>query len=114
MAKKTVTTEDSIEMQARALQEMSLTQGWGIMVKMMQKNIDFLAECIISKEQHGEKLDDLQVDRLRDKHSFLKELMNMPHKFAEKLLQKAPDEEEFDPYYKEAKDLINDRKRKKK
>ncbi|EKE25617.1 MAG: hypothetical protein ACD_5C00095G0001 [uncultured bacterium] len=96
--------------QSLALQAMIHTEGWALMRQNMEKNIEYLEECILDKAQDGTPLNDLQVDRLRDKRGFLRELLNMPDKYADKLEMGGKAAENFDPYFSDAKDLIRSRK----
>jgi len=96
--------------QSLALQAMQATEGWAIMQQNMLDNIEYLEECILEKKQDNVTLDDLEVDRLRDKRGFLKELVNMPAKFAEKLETGTATKENYDPYFADAKELIKSRK----
>lgn len=96
--------------QAMALQAMSSSEGWAIMQKNILDNIEYLEECILEKEQNNIPLNDLEVDRLRDKRGFLKELINLPQKFAEKLESGSKTTENFDPYFSDVKELIKSRK----
>jgi hypothetical protein len=96
--------------QALALQAMEATEGWAIMKKNTLDNIEYLEECILEKKQDGMPLNDLAVDRLRDKRGFLKELVNLPEKFAKKLETGKASTEDFDPYFSDVKELIKNRK----
>lgn len=102
----------SMQAQVFALTALQATEGWAIMLKSMLENIEYLEECILSKMQEGQELNDLEIDRLRDKRGFLKDLIDMPAKYAKKLEEGSATPENFDPYYKNVKDLISDRKRK--
>ena len=101
---------DGIINQALALQSMQATEGWAIVQKNILDNIAYLEECILEKEQDGMPLNDLAVDRLRDKRGFLKELVNLPEKFASKLENRTANTESFDPYFSDVKELIKSRK----
>ena len=96
--------------QALALQAMEATEGWAIIQKNILDNIAYLEECILEKEQDGIPLNDLAVDRLRDKRGFLKELISLPEKFAKKLETGKSNTENFDPYFSDVKELIKSRK----
>ena len=100
-----------ISNQAVALQNMTATEGWALMQANMQLNIELLEECILEKMQDEVPLTELAVDRLRDKRGFLKELLNMPAKYAAKLEGNNQETENFDPYFTDVKDLINSRKK---
>ncbi len=97
--------------QSLSLQAMQATEGWAVMLQNLLLNIEYLEECILEKKQDDMPLNDLEIDRLRDKRGFLKELVEMPQKYAEKLADGTAKPENFDPYYNDVKELIRERKK---
>jgi hypothetical protein len=94
------------------LQALMLSDGWQIVRKVTNENIRVLEEQILEKRDGKVELTEEQVDRLRDKRGFLKDLAEFPERFISILQQKAVKPEEYDPYYSDAKELINERRKK--
>ncbi|MFH1559019.1 MAG: hypothetical protein ABIC19_00660 [Patescibacteria group bacterium] len=107
--KETVSPEDQIVY----LEDLQSSHGWQIITRICEGNIEYLDKMIIKKKdsETGEELTDKEVDRLRDKRGYLVELMETPKNFIEKLTQSNIPPEEFDPYYKDAKDIVEARKK---
>ena len=102
------------ELMILTLQAGMASELWGIIMQIAQANVSTLEAQIISKvvnEQSKTEFSDLEIDRLRDKRGYLIELMKTPEKLIGKLQHSEITIEEFDPYYKTAKDVIADRRK---
>jgi len=97
-----------------ALQSMAATEGWAIIVRICDSNIDYLERAIISKcdPQTKRVLSDFEVDQLRAKHDYLVELRDTPANYAKQLSMESIAPENFDPYFKTAEDIIEERRMK--
>jgi len=83
-----------------ALESLKQNSGWIFLTQILTVNKDVLAEQIINKEQDGKVLTDAEVDILRQKHSYLKELLEKPDIYLRKLRIEPEEREDLDPYYK--------------
>lgn len=95
-----------------ALQALVATEGWAVIVRVCQGNIEHLEKAIIDKRDPETKavLSEVEVDLLRAKRDYLVELRDTPANFSKKLQSEAVTPEEFDPYYKTAEDVIRERR----
>ncbi len=95
-----------------ALKALIAQPGWAIITRICKGNIKYLASQIIEKRdgETGRILTEDEVDRLRDKRGYLKELKDTPEKYIERLESGYVEPEQYDPYYNDPKDIINDRK----
>ena len=82
------------------LKDLQIHEGWRFMIEAFQKNIDFLSEQILEKEDalSGKELTEEEVDELRMKRSYLKELLEKPSYFINKLEENPNQGENLDPY----------------
>lgn len=96
-----------------ALQAMAATEGWAIIVRICESNIEYLEKAIISKCDPQTKtiLSDSEVDNLRAKHDYLVELKNTPENYRKALTKIDIAPENFDPYFQTAEDVIEARKK---
>ncbi len=85
--------------------------GWAVVMKICEGNIEDLNQMIIEKMEGKEILTEAEVDRLRDKRGYLKELMETPQNYIEHLSENTTKPEDFDPYFKSAKELIASRRK---
>lgn len=118
MAKKTKELVERNPLEIIAdLQILISTAGWQIIREVMQGNVATLNEMILNKTIDGKpestEISDQDVDQLRYKRGFMIDLMNTPENYIEKLQDKGIEPEEFDPYFKDAKEIIADRRSKK-
>lgn len=81
-----------------ALESLKGNAGWQFLTQVIQGNIDYLAERIITKMDGEVKLEEKDIDLLRDKHAYLKELLEKPDMFIKKLKSNPEVEENLDPY----------------
>lgn len=97
---------------AMDLETLQATPGWAVILRICEGNIEALDQMIIEKKDGAEILTELEVDRLRDKRGYLKELMETPAAYIEKITQENVVPEDFDPYWKDAETMIAARKKK--
>jgi hypothetical protein len=102
-------TSEAMVMQLQALM---LSDGWRIVRRVTDENIRLIEEQILEKRIGNTILTDEDVDRLRDKRGFLKDLAEFPERFIGRLQKKTVKPEEYDPYYHDAKELIKERRKK--
>ena len=91
--------------QEAALRQLGGSPGWLLLVETMGANLAVLANAIITKEQDGKALTDAEVDKLRDKHGYLTELMAMPDKLIGHLKKTVGDADDFDPFFKDVRQM---------
>lgn len=96
------------------LQVMQATAGWAIMVQIIDKQLLILNDMIINKTHNGREdgtaITDADVDELRHKRGYLIDLRDTPQRYIETLQSTDIQPEEFDPYFKDAKEIIASRK----
>lgn len=91
------------------------TEGWRIVLEIIKGNVKVLDNMILEKNNvDGTELSDEDIDKLRYKRSYLLELKNTPENYIEKLKKEDLKPREYDPYFKTAKEIIADRKKRKK
>lgn len=73
-------SRETLENYALYLKEMTYSPGWKLMVQVLEGNLQVLERQIISKRQvlTNTPLSDADVDKLRDQHEILSELINKP------------------------------------
>jgi len=85
-----------------ALENLKASGGWQFLTQVFEKNIEYIGNQIITKlGDDGKPITEDQVDRLRDRYSYLKELLAKPDHFL-KILRadtKKESRDEHDPYY---------------
>jgi hypothetical protein len=88
-----------------ALQSLIGNPGWVVFRQILEKNVSIIEKQIITKVGIGEdgktvRLDDKQVDELRDKYEIFIEVMNKPENLIKVLIPKEQRraEENHDPY----------------
>lgn len=86
-----------------ALENLKASGGWQFLTQVFEKNIEYIGNQIITKlGDDGKPITEDQVDRLRDRYSYLKELLAKPDHFLKQL--KADNnitvKEDNDPYEK--------------
>lgn len=84
-----------------AMEQLKITQGWSILMRAMAGNLKSLEIQILDKtDDKGKSLDDLEVDRLRDKRGYLVELQKFPERIIEESKRSEFVIEDLDPYAK--------------
>ncbi len=95
-------SRETLESYAFYLNEMVHSAGWKLMVQVLEGNLQVLERQIITKKQvlTDNPLSDAEVDKLRDQHEILSELINKPHELIELYGKKeAPvPSPSYDPY----------------
>lgn len=88
--------EEELKQSALEILEMSKTQGWKRVEKLLTDNIAFIDD-ILRGNSPDNKISDLNdLKRFQDQREHLQSLLNLPAKFAEYL--KEPEQENHDPY----------------
>lgn len=86
-----------------ALENLKASGGWQFLTQVFEENIKFIGNQIICKtNSDGKTLEEIEVDRLRDRYSYLKELLAKPDFFLKKLKanENITIQEDNDPYQK--------------
>ena len=82
-----------------ALESLKHNAGWQFLVQIFEENLKHIGNQIISKVGGDKTLTDGEVDSLRDKYSYLKEIVDKPDFFLKKLRKEDPTENtNLDPY----------------
>lgn len=84
-----------------AIESLKTNHGWQFMTQVFEANIKDLAEQILLKQDKlGKTLTDQEVDTLRDKYCYLKEIMETPEKYLKELTRTDGVLPDLDPYNK--------------
>lgn len=86
-----------------ALQSLQQDRGWLLLKQIFEGNIALLEAAILRKlspDDGKSTLSEDECDRLRDRLSYLEELLNKPQEIIKSFNQKSPDIPEYDPYEK--------------
>ena len=82
-----------------ALEGLKVNEGWQFLVQTMTKNVEWLERRIIDKtDEQGEELEDADVEKYRLRHKYLKELLDKPDYFIQKLSTTEEKNPNLDPY----------------
>lgn len=82
-----------------ALESLKSNSGWQFLTQIFEENLKYLSNQIIEKiDGDGKPLTDSEVDIIRYKYGYLKELLNKPDEFLEKLTRTETEQEDLDPY----------------
>lgn len=105
----------------KLLEDLQKHEGWMLVVKNIEDNIELLGDCIIDKvdDVTGDSLNEAGVDQLRMKRSLLSELKDTPANMIAEMSKKSeeePDssETENDPFYQSIDQIDEDLKKIKK
>ena len=95
-------SRETLESYAFYLKEMVNSAGWKLMCQVLEGNLALLERQIVRKKEvlTDRELSDAEVDKLRDQHEILEELVNKPHELIAKY-DKKPEPSiitEYDPY----------------
>lgn len=88
-------TEQDINNGIAAFEILITTEGWLLVEKIVNANIEVLKQNIINGVGE-EKIED--VNRLRDRLKAYQDIIKTPHKMITQLKQEDEKEEVFDPY----------------
>ncbi len=82
------------------LKNLSESNGWKIMVQVLEANIAYIDEQIISKQEpeSGKLLTEDEVDHLRKVRKLQQEVINKPEELQRLLQREEPAEDTLDPY----------------
>lgn len=96
-----------------ALASLQASQGWAIVVKVINDNIAYLEKAILEKIDPLSKapLSDAEVEILRTKRSLNIDLRETPQNYAKVVRDTGEVPEEYDPYFKTNSDIIKAGKR---
>ena len=83
-----------------AFQNLETTAGWMLLRQIFDGNMAVLQEAILKKvdPNTSASINEAECDRLRDRYSYLEELVNTPQKYIQKFGQVQPEMPEYDPY----------------
>lgn len=81
-----------------ALESLKQNVGWIFITQVLEANKEILGNQIIAKEQDGKVLSDSEVDILRYKYSYLKELLEKPDFYLKQLRVEPTQPDSLDPY----------------
>lgn len=114
MAKKKVTKKKKISNNApvneqekviMVLQELQQHAGWAVIVNNFKANIAYLEDVILDKvDMEGNEIDEIMVDKFRDKREIMKDLIKTPETFIAQLRQSPieNDGDDLDPFHTNA------------
>jgi len=96
-----------------ALTSLEASEGWAIVVKILNDNISYLEKAIIDKidPDTKEPLTNEEVEVLRVKRSLNIDLRETPKNYAKVVNDTGQVPEEFDPYFKTNDEIIKARMR---
>lgn len=85
-----------------ALASLEASQGWAIIVGIINDNITYLDRCILEKIDPltKEPFTDAEVDILRTKRSLNIDLKETPSNYSKVVLNVGAEPENYDPYFK--------------
>lgn len=82
-----------------ALEALKLSAGWVFIEQILQKNIDFLGQCLIKgTNEKGEKCSDTVLEEVRWKYGYMTELLNKPNEYIDKFAPFDRQSTNLDPY----------------
>ena len=83
-----------------ALESLKHNEGWQFLTQIFQKNIKYIEQCIITKQDGEKDLLERDIDLLRMKHSYLTEILKKPAYYLKELTRTETVEDDLDPYEK--------------
>lgn len=86
-----------------ALKSLQADRGWLLLKQMFEGNIAVLEQAImlkVSPDDGKTPLSEADCDRLRDRRSYLVELLDKPNTIIQGFRQPEPESPEYDPYHK--------------
>lgn len=85
-----------------ALTALQQDKGWHLLKQIFEGNIAVLEGSILKKvdPDSGAPLSEEECDRLRDRLSYLVELLEKPQAIIRQFSQTSPQEPDYDPYHK--------------
>ena len=96
-----------------ALASLVASQGWAIVVKILNDNIAYLEKAILDQVDPitKEPLTDAEADKLRTKRDLNTEVRDTPQNYSKVVKDTGEVPEDFDPYYKTKKEIDKDQQR---
>jgi len=98
-----------------ALTALQASEGWAIILKVLNENIAYLEKAILEKKDpaSGEGLDDKEIDDARYKRSLNIDLRDTPQNYIRIVRDSGQEPENYDPYPRTKKEVeeMNDRAR---
>lgn len=95
-------SRETLESYTFYLKEMVNSAGWKLMVQVLEGNLALLEKQIVRKKEvlTNRELTEQEVDKLRDQHEILEELMKKPHELIEKyaVAEDPTPSPSYDPY----------------
>ncbi len=88
-----------------ALEDLRHHPGWKILTQLWDQNVADLEQSIIYKMQGEVALSDIEVDRLRDKLGYLRNVIETPNKYVIMLRRSDTPPKNFDPYAVDVKEI---------
>jgi hypothetical protein len=103
----------AVETIIMAMASLQASQGWAIIVGILEDNIAYLDKCIIDKVDPLTQisLSDSDVELLRVKRLLNIEVKDTPKNYTEAIEAENAEPEEFDPYFKTNKHITDYNKR---
>jgi hypothetical protein len=92
-------SQETLSSYAFYLKEMTHSAGWKLMVQVLEGNLAVLERQIVRKKEilTNRPLTEVEVDRLRDQHEILSELINKPKELIDQY--SVPTEQAGSPSY---------------
>jgi hypothetical protein len=95
-------SRETLESYTHYLKEMVNSAGWKLMCQVLEGNLALLEKQIIRKKEvlTNRALSDEEVDKLRDQHEILEELINKPQELIKKygVAEDPTPSPSYDPY----------------
>ena len=110
--KKSINDVTDIEV-SEAMKAMQTTKGWRFLVEIVEENIKFMEDSIISGREDGEILEADDLEKLRSRRLFMREFIDKPERLRRMAEMVEEQEIEADPFYKKTEDIVSDRKKQK-
>jgi exosome complex RNA-binding protein Rrp4 len=98
----------AVDMVIGALASLQASQGWAIIVKILNENIAYLEKAILEKidPETKQSLNDAEVEILRTKRNLNIELRETPTNYSKVVQTSGEIPTEYDPYFKTNNDII--------
>lgn len=90
-----------------ALQDLQASEGWAILVNNLEANVKYLEMQIVDKvDSYNNEITEEEVDRLRDKREFMRDLLKTPQTFINQLANEVDTgSDHLDPYHTDIKEM---------
>lgn len=93
-----------------SLKSLEVSPGWAIIVNILNENIKYLEQCIISKFDTLTQLElsDSEIEILRIKRNLNIDLRDTPKNYTKVIQDTGEIPEDYDPYYKTNDEILKD------